>query len=672
MRAEAYSTPGGEVLLGQLELRRRSSVLEARRKVRDALSALGAEELAATELTAGVAEVARAILAVSNNRGCIRIWARTRGGSLRLRLRFESDVAVTIPPIALRFLDPTSVGRGAHGCHGHEATLSLRADPDCLSSARVDAARQHLALLSRAELLLDVQEKNVALEIQQRELSRMVEEARRATEAKSSFLANMSHELRTPLNSIIGFTKRLSRRLPGQVGERDLDALDTVSRNARHLLSLIDDILDLSKIEAGKLELVPASFSLDELLADVVTQCEPLLSSDRQQLVLSIDDGAAACEALADRRKIFQIVTNLVSNAIKYSDDGTVTVALEVAREVGLGAVGRIAVSDEGEGMTEEQRAKLFSAFTRLDTDATRRVGGTGLGLAISAHFAAMHGGRIEVESTLGEGSVFRLVLPLDCTTTGARSRASATHESSAPSRTVLCVDDDPHVAAWARVAFENTGVEVLFAESLAGLRELIRGHHPELVCVSPAALARHTPEELAAVAEFELGEVELHLLPEVGGRAPLADSGVAALLSKSIDPDVLAERVVAAAGGRARRALVVEDMPDLNRLFCSILAERGIQVDSASDGAEALRALEQGKRPDVLLLDLMLPNLNGFEVLERMPRDPPPVIVVTSMDIDERQCRRLQDLRAVVLHRRGGRRIARISDLGDRAEGNP
>ena len=275
---------------------------------------------------------------------------------------------------------------------------------------QMETARAILSQKTRAELIHEIRVQNEHLRERERQLEDAVQETQAATEAKSMFLANMSHELRTPMNSILGFTKRLLKRLDGKISSRDLDALETVNRNGRHLLGLINDILDLSKIEAGRMELVLQDCSLGELARDVVTQCEPLLAAGKQSIRLELSAEDIAVQA--DGTKVRQILTNLVSNAVKYSEAGEICITLSELSDPDLGPSAVVGVRDPGEGMTSEQQAKLFQAFTRLDTAATKRAGGTGLGLAISAQYAVMHGGRIDIESTVGEGSLFSLVLP--------------------------------------------------------------------------------------------------------------------------------------------------------------------------------------------------------------------------------------------------------------------
>jgi signal transduction histidine kinase len=235
------------------------------------------------------------------------------------------------------------------------------------------------------------------------------EQAEAATEAKSRFLANMSHELRTPLNAVIGFTEILIEDAE-KFGQDDfIEPLQRISRAGKHLLNLINEILDLSKIEAGKMEFDLEEFDLPNLVRDVTTTIGPLAEKNGNRLTVACPEEFGTVRA--DQTRLRQIILNLSSNACKFTKDGKVS--LDVTTETsGSAEQVVIAVSDTGIGLSQEQVGKLFEDFSQADSSTTRRFGGTGLGLAISRRLARMMGGDIEVESDLGEGSTFTLRLP--------------------------------------------------------------------------------------------------------------------------------------------------------------------------------------------------------------------------------------------------------------------
>jgi signal transduction histidine kinase len=224
---------------------------------------------------------------------------------------------------------------------------------------------------------------------------------------KSQFLANMSHELRTPLNAIIGVSEML--REDAEAAKQDTEPLDRVLGAGRHLLALINDILDLSKIEAGRMELQLETFPLAPLIADVVKTIEPLATKNANQIAVKCDGAIGTLHA--DQMRLRQAMLNLMSNANKFTERGTITVNARHGQENGCDWV-TIAVADTGIGMTPQQMSKLFQEFSQADASTTRKYGGTGLGLAISKRFCQMMGGDITVASEPGKGSTFTIRVP--------------------------------------------------------------------------------------------------------------------------------------------------------------------------------------------------------------------------------------------------------------------
>lgn len=236
-------------------------------------------------------------------------------------------------------------------------------------------------------------------------------EALEATRAKSDFLASMSHELRTPMNSIIGFTERLIKKIGNQVGERELDALLTVERNAQHLLKLINDILDLSKIEAGKMSCERKNVDISRIVKGAAASLNPL--ADAKGLSISCQTSKQKAKVLGDATKLTQIFTNLIANSIKFTDQGSISIKLGIGKDDVHGKSATITIEDTGIGIKEEDMSKLFSKFTQLDQGENRSRGGTGLGLVITKNYVELHGGRIEVSSIYGSGTIFTVKLPL-------------------------------------------------------------------------------------------------------------------------------------------------------------------------------------------------------------------------------------------------------------------
>jgi len=249
-----------------------------------------------------------------------------------------------------------------------------------------------------------------ALAIQNARLFREIEDKGRelelASKHKSQFLANMSHELRTPLNAILGYTELLLDGIYGEVSEKARETMGRIERSGRHLLALINDVLDLSKIEAGQLTLSLVDYSLSEIVNTVVTAMEPLAAEKGLALRVALDPGLPL--AHGDDRRLSQVLLNLVGNAVKFTDAGEVRIEGRVSDGAFL-----ISVSDTGPGIAEEHQARIFDEFQQVDSSNTRKKGGTGLGLSIARRILALHGGRIWVESAPGQGATFSFTLPV-------------------------------------------------------------------------------------------------------------------------------------------------------------------------------------------------------------------------------------------------------------------
>jgi adenylate cyclase len=456
-----------------------------------------------------------------------------------------------------------------------------------------------------------------------------------ANRTKSSFLANMSHELRTPLNSIIGVTEMLQEDARDLKREDQIEPLDRVARAARHLLALINDILDLSKIEAGRMELHLESFPVAPVIHDVVNTIETLAARNANRIV--VDCGPEVGMMHSDQMRIRQTVLNLVSNATKFTKDGTITISVRRQQEAG-GEWITIAVADSGIGMTPEQMGKLFQEFSQADSSTTRQYGGTGLGLAISKRFCQMMGGDIVVESAPGRGSTFTVRLP---TSIGHPERLVA-QDGAAPTPSVapliLVVDDDPTVREVIGRFLERAGYSVATANGgKEGLR-LAQELRPAAMTLDVMMPDIDGWTVLAAMkGDPTLADIPIVLMTILDERSRGYSLGASDYLVKPVDRDKLIGVLRSICGSAGGKVLLIDDDDTMRRGIRLTLEPAGWEVTEAENGRIGLAHLAEA-RPDAIILDLMMPEMDGFEFLEKIRHRPEwpdiPVVVVTSKDL--------------------------------------
>jgi signal transduction histidine kinase/DNA-binding response OmpR family regulator/CHASE3 domain sensor protein len=515
------------------------------------------------------------------------------------------------------------------------------------------------------------------LQAQSRALDAARQEAERANRAKSEFLAAMSHELRTPMNSIMGFTARLIRKLGDTLPEREVDALRTVDRNAKHLLGLINDILDLSKIEAGKMECRPERFNLADVVRDVVGQAAPLL--DGKPVALELDLPVAPVEIEADLRMLRQVTLNLVSNAIKFTDRGRVRVALADTEDGVIGSAVRLSVRDTGIGIRPDDRARLFRRFSQLDGGPNRRAGGTGLGLVLSDQMVRLHGGRIDVESEPGAGSEFFVLLPRRSAAcrTGAvpAPEAALSRTPETPDRagdeagrgvTILCVDDEPDTLKFFKLTFEDAGYHVLTAHGGKEALEEARDRCPDLVCLDLSMPGTDGFEVLLRMREDPgLSRIPVVVVSATSEEARALSAGARRYLAKPAEAEDLVDAVRDVLGVTAGEVLIIEDDPDVRDLLGSALREHGLHVRTAANGREGLDRLSEGT-PAAIVLDLLMPVMDGFTFLEYLTRDPVwhciPVVILSGRALEAQEIAHLRRFCSCVLTK-GREEAERLTD---------
>jgi len=470
--------------------------------------------------------------------------------------------------------------------------------------------------------------------------------AERANQMKSQFLANMSHELRTPLNAIIGYSEMLQEEAREMKDGAAFDSdLKKIHGAGRHLLGLINDILDLSKIEAGRMELYLEDFNLGSMLSDVASTIKPVVEKNANRLV---SDAAPDLGSVrADMTKLRQCVFNLLSNASKFTKEGTITLSARRQRGPGAETVS-IAVTDSGIGMTPEQLARLFEPFTQADSSTTKKYGGTGLGLTITRRFCHMMGGDVTVTSTPGSGSTFTITIPAHVNdskpapkTPAAAARAEPSHHGTAApdGPTVLVIDDDPvvHDLLGRGLGKEGFRVEALLSGESA--IETARRLRPAVIALDVMLPGKDGWTVLSELkADPEVGHIPVVMVTVVDDKHIGFALGASEYITKPLNVDRLISVVRKYDKGPDHGdVLIIEDDPALRELERRTLEKAGWTVFEAEHGHKALEMLSQAI-PDLILLDLMLPGMDGFEVLDRLHADPRwkniPVAVITAKDL--------------------------------------
>ena len=487
----------------------------------------------------------------------------------------------------------------------------------------------------------------VTLVEQLRQANAELEEASRH---KSKFLAGMSHELRTPLNAILGFSELLMDDGDTLTSSVRQNFLANIHTSGKHLLGLINDILDLAKVEAGQTELYLESVAVEGVARGVLDLLTPL--ADRKQIGLHLTEEPVS--VVADHQKVKQMLINLVSNAIKFTPAGG-RVDVSCRRR---GQEVRIAVRDTGVGIAREDLPRVFEEFEQLEPPADQTAEGTGLGLALTKRFAELHGGWVEVRSQLGRGSTFTLHLPVEAAAPAARPRVPV---AAGDGPLILVVEDNPHAADLLTTYLTRGGYSVEVANQGSSALELARRLRPDAITLDLLLPEVDGWDVLAALKhDPETADIPVVVVTVVDSPARGRALGAVDYLVKPVDPRTLLDclehrRLARRTNGEEVRVLVVDDDPLHHARLEGLLSSEGYAVIKAMGGREGIRKARE-LAPAVVILDLLMPDLSGLDVVAALKADPAtaaiPILVMTAKELSREDKRVLNAQAAAVLEK--------------------
>ena len=548
-------------------------------------------------------------------------------------------------------------------------TLAHTAPPDEATLNFLTQLGQQLGIaLQNLDQYTNLQTLSGQLQARQAEIESKNRDLERADQMKSEFLANMSHELRTPLNAIIGFSELLQEQFYGPLNKEQDDYLGNIRTAGEHLLGLINDILDLSKIEAGRMELDREELNLPRMLDASITIVKEKAHNNGVQL--RVDAGDTGTIA-ADARKLKQIIFNLLSNAVKFTPYGGL-VTLTARTD---GDIVEIAVSDTGVGISVEDQQKLFREFTQVDGSLSRRHEGTGLGLALTKRLVELHGGTITVHSAPGAGSTFTVRLPCEVRSSEFEVRGTPLPEprtSNSKHPLILIVEDDDPTAELIAAYLESAGYGT--ARACNGEEGLRMAHElmPDGITLDVMMPVMDGWTFLEQASEdAALSRIPVVVLSLTNDLKHGFSLGASAVLGKPVRRDELYQALatvnIAPRANEPARILVVDDDPKAVELVSDYLASFGHQVHKAYGGAHGIQ-IAGDEHPDLIILDLMMPEVNGFAVVDKLHGNPHtadiPIIILTAKIVSAEERKRLNGHIVAIAEKSGLDRAAFLSEV--------
>lgn len=542
-------------------------------------------------------------------------------------------------PAQIRLIDPSTLDRVS-------SVLARRHPSTPLDELQVqnrelmktlDELRERKEELSRINS--ELQDTNRGVVALYAELDERADYLRRASELKSSFLSNMSHEFRTPLNSMLALTRMLLDRMDGELTPEQDQQLRFIQQSAKELSEMVNDLLDLAKVEAGRLDVKPKTFEVADLFGALRGMLKPLLSDNSINLVFEPADALPAL--FTDEQKVSQVLRNFISNAIKFTPRGEVRVAANQQGDLIV-----FSVTDTGIGISESDQRIIFEEFAQIENSMQRRVKGTGLGLPLSRKLAELLGGGVEVESTVGIGSCFRLVVP--SVFPGATPTVDLPIPEIDPKRKlILIVEDNPETAFVYSRYLSNAGFQAYPVAALEDARKILSRVTPAAVILDVLLRSESSWDFLREV-KSDSRAIPVLVMSVITDEHRVYGMGADAFLTKPFVPEEMISEIVrlTSVSGRTR-ILMIDDNEVSRYLLRENIAEGQHEIFEARSGREGLR-LANEIEPSLIFLDFYMPDLNGIEVLRDLRNSPnlaeTPIIVHSTKTFDEMELRFFRD----------------------------
>ena len=479
------------------------------------------------------------------------------------------------------------------------------------------------------------------------ELDEKADHLRRADELKSKFLSNMSHEFRSPLNSILALTRLLLDGIDGPLNGEQQQQVGYVRRAAEDLYELVNDLLDLAKVEAGKIEVKPAHFQISQLFGALRGMLRPLLLN--QSLNLVFEDTEHLPGMYSDEAKISQILRNFISNALKFTERGEVRVSAKLLSPARI----MFSVSDTGIGIAKEDQERIFQDFAQIENPIQKRVKGTGLGLPLSKKLAQLLGGDMELESEPGIGSTFSVILPLRCV--GDKPEYAGSGWKSLPGTVpVLAVENSPETVLLYNKWLKDSEFQIVAAASVGEARHKLGILNPRAIVLDILLDGEDSWDFLRELNESpQTNHIPVLVVSTVDEQRKGFHAGAAGYLTKPIQAHMLRNELRRVTAGKPlEQILIIDDNESDRYLLKNWLRNSSLLITEAASGIEGLTKARQ-EHPRLILLDLAMPEMNGFEVLDQLKADPETngisVIISTSMRLNEGDRDRLRSAAAII-----------------------